>query len=183
MRKEGLAAVLAVLVVAGLGTGYLTVNGTGTGASQSSGVVNETIFIHIVNSISGEPIPNEPLTAGPASSLNDISFTWGPNIAATINECVHEVPNAAVVNPANGIVVSNGTTTTNGPCPLKDYHTNATGWVTISNQHAAYFFIEVGASNSLAGGPNNAQVIAVAGSQTYVTAPLPEGNFTVSSTG
>jgi hypothetical protein len=184
MRKEGLAAVMAVLVVAGFGTGYLAVNGTGTAASQSSGVVNETIFIHVVNSTSGEPIPKESLTAGPASSLNDISYTWGPNIGATINECIHEVPNGAVVvNPANGIVVSNGATTTNGPCPLKDYDTNATGWVTISNQHAAYFFIEVGASNSLAGGPNNAQVIAVEGSQTYVTAPLPEGNFTVSSTG
>src|SRR5689334_21841184 len=105
----------------------------------------------------------------------------GPNDAATINECIHEVPNGSVVaNPANGVVVSNGSTTTNGPCPLKDYRTNATGWVTISNQHTAYFFIEVGASNSQAGGPNNSEVIAVEGSQTYVTAPLPMGNFTVS---
>jgi hypothetical protein len=184
MRKEGLAAVAAVLVVAGLGAGYLAVSGTGNAASQSSGAVNETIFIHVVNSTSGEPIPNEPLTAGPASSLNDISFTWGPNDAATINECIHEVPSGSVVvNPANGVVVSNGTTMTNGPCPLKDYRTNANGLVTISNQHAAYFFIEVGSSNSQAGGPNNTQVIAVQGSQTYVIAPLPIGNFTVSSTG
>jgi hypothetical protein len=174
MRKEGLAAVVAVLVVAGLGAGYLTVSGTGNAASQSSGVVNETIFIHVVNSTSGEPIPNEPLTAGPASSPSDLYF---PSIDSqpTTNECVH-----------GAVSASNGTTTVHNvsqaACPLKDYDTNGTGWVVISNQDATYFFIEAGMST----GPNaftNTQIIALEGSQTYVTVPFPAGNFTVSSTG
>ena len=176
-----------VIAAASFGLGYVAGNNgrssetlTGTATSHGPGVVNETMFIHVVNSTSGEPISNESLTAGPASSLNDISYTWGLNIVATINECVHEVPNGAIVE-GNGMVVSNGTTTTYSPCPLKTYDTNASGWVTISDQHAAYFFIEIGTVLTSSG--CCAQVVAVEGSQTYVTAPFPEGNFTVSSTG
>lgn len=138
-----------------------------TATSHSSDVVDETIFIHVVNSTSGKAIPGEPVTAGPASSATDIFSTIDGQ--TTINECVHGGS-------------SNGTTTismNHAPCPLKNYDTNATGWVTISNQNATYFFIEAGTWTSLGPVPN-AQVIAIAGSQTYVTAPFPEGNFTVS---
>jgi hypothetical protein len=140
-------------------------------------VANERIFIRVVNSTSGEPISDEPVTAGPASSATDIVFTVDGQ--TTINECVHEVANGSVVSP-NGVVVSNATTTTYAPCPLKNYDTNATGWVTISNQSATYFFIEAGTWTPFGALPN-ARVIAIEGSQTYVTAPFPKGNFTVSS--
>ena len=84
----------------------------------------------------------------------------------------------SVRDPANGVVVSNGSTTTYGPCPIKEYYTDSAGWVTVPNQNARYFLIEPG---TILGG-YNAQVITVNGSQTYVTAPMPDGNFTVSTT-
>lgn len=191
-RTSGrIAAVTAILVVAGFGIGYLTGNGqttmvtgattsTGTATPQSSGVVNETIFIRVVNSTSGGPVSNESVTAGPAWSSNDIDYTFGMNIVPTLNECVHQVGNASTVLP-NGIVVSNSTTTTYVPCPLKNYDTNATGWVTISNQDTSYFFIFVGTVMNIHG--SNVQVVAAQGSRTYVTVTLPEANFTVSSKG
>jgi hypothetical protein len=148
--------------------------------SQSSAAVNETIFIRVVNSTSGEPVSNESLTAGPASSSNDIAYTFGMNVVPTLNECVHEVGNGSAVSP-NGTVVSNSTTTTYAPCPLKYYDTNATGWVTISNQDASYFFIFVGTVLNNHG--SNVQVVAMQGSRTYVTVTFPEANFTVSSKG
>jgi hypothetical protein len=147
--------------------------------SQSSAIDNETIFIHVINSTSGEPVFNESVTAGPASSLHDIDYTLGFYVMPTLNECGHEVPSGAAVS-SNGVVVSNGTTTTFAPCPLKHYFTNATGWVTISNQNASYYLIFVGLV--LNEHLSNAQVVPIEWSRTYVTA-FPEGNFTVSSTG
>ena len=149
-------------------------------------MVGETIFIHVIDSTSREPIGNEPVRAGPASSATDIDATWGPYIDYTTNECTYEAPNGSAVNlHANGpMVVSNGTTTTLAACPLKSYDTNATGWVTISNQNASYFFIEASTRTPQLRTPYaNAQCIAILGSQAYVTAPYPEGNFTVSSKG
>jgi hypothetical protein len=188
-----IAALIAILVVPSFGIGYLTGSGltttvtgtatsisSGTATSQGSGVVNETIFIHVVNSTSGEPVSNESLTAGPASSSNDVSYTWGMNIVPTLNECVHEVGNGSTVLP-NGDVVSNGTTTAYAPCPLKNYVTNATGWVTISNQNAGYFFVFVGTVLNTHG--SNVQVVAMQGSRTYVTVTFPQANFTVSGKG
>lgn len=142
-------------------------------ASTTGAPVNETIFIQVVNSTSGSPISGEPLTAGPASSAKDIAYTPG---GPTIGECSHQVASGATVL-ANGDVVSNGTTTTYAACPLEAYVTNATGWATITNQNASYFFIEAGTRMV-----SNTEIIAVIGSQTYVTAPFPEGNFTVSGT-
>jgi hypothetical protein len=188
-----IAAVIAILVVPSFGIGYLTGSGltttvtgattsvsTGTATSQNSGVVNETIFIHVVDSTSGEPVSNESLTAGPASSSNDIDYTWGFNIVPTLNECVHEVGNGSTLLP-NGDVVSNGATTAYAPCPLKNYDTNATGWVTISNQNADYFFVFVGTVLNTHG--SNVQVVTMQGTRTYVTVTLPEASFIVSSTG
>ena len=143
---------------------------------SSSGAANETIFIRVLSSASGRPLSNESVTAGPASSPNDISYSFGPGSIPTLNECVHEVSNGAVVQ-TNGEVVSNGTTTTYAPCPLKHYDTNSSGWVTISNRNASYFFIFVGTALNSDG--SNLQVITTQGSRTYVTVTFPEGTFTV----
>ena len=167
--------IILVVGVAGAGAGYIVVTsgqGTTTAASQSSAMGSESVFIHVVNSTSGQPVSNESLTAGPASSPDDLAITPG---GPTLKECVHEVPSGASVG-SNGVVY-NGTTTTFAPCPLKSYTTNATGWVTISNQNATYFFIKAGNVNI-----NNAEIVTLEGSRTYVTAPFPQGNFTVAST-
>jgi hypothetical protein len=203
MRKESLAALVTILVVAGLATGYLAISGarspattisdkasvpsasTGNADSPGSAVGNETIFIRVVNSTSGGPILDAAVRAGPASSATDITPTQ--SFGYTLNQCVHEVGNGSVVSPSENVAVSNTTTTTFAPCPLKDYDTNATGWVTISNQNATYFLVEAYAPVPNAGplgGPwPNGQVVTIQGSQTFVTVPLPEGNFTVSSSG
>lgn len=177
-------AVAAMIVIGGYfaiqqsapGPTLTSSSASSLGSSTSSGVapaLNETILIHVVNSTSGDSMVDEPVTAGPASSANDLATTPG---GPTISECVHEVSNGATVS-ANGTVVSSGTTTTYAPCPLKDYTTNSTGWVTISNQDAAYFFVEAGTMMR-----SNAEVITIESSLTYVTVPFPQGNFTVSST-
>ena len=154
-------------------TTIISSSGTASQSSQTSAAVDETIVIHVVNSTSGVSIPDEPMVAGPASSASDIVYT--PD-GESISECGHFVSNGATVS--GGEAISNGTTTTYAPCPLVDYNTNSTGWLTITNQNASYFFIEVGSMIR-----SNAQVIALEGSLTYVTAPFPEGNFTVSSPG
>jgi hypothetical protein len=187
MRGAFVVAIVVILVAASLAAGYLvdtpgerTTTSSLAATSQSSALNNEAIFIHVVNSTSGEPVSNESVTAGPASSSNDISYSFGMNIVPTLNECVHEVGNGSVVSP-NGIVVSNSSTTTYASCSLKYYDTNATGWVTISNQDASYFFIFVGTALNIHG--SNVEVIATQGSRTYVAVTFPEANFTVSSKG
>ena len=169
-------AVVVVIVVGAVGLWASTAPGAQSGASNStssqSSAVNKTVFIRVINSTSDDPIADEPVTAGPASSANDIANTPG---GPTISECVHQVPNGGQVE-ANGTVVANGTTTTYPACPLRNYDTNSSGWVTISNQNATYFFIDAGTMVR-----SNAQVVALEGSQTYVTVPFPEGNFTLAS--
>ena len=163
--KTALILVVFILV-ASIGAGYFLAT-SGQSAGTVTAEANETIFIHVVSSTSGQAIPNQPLTAGPASSASDLSYTPG---GPTINECVHEVPNGSAVS--GNKAVYNGTTTTFVQCPLVSYTTNATGWVTISHQNATYFFIKVGNVNL-----NNAEMVTLSGSQTYVTAPFPTGAF------
>lgn len=161
-----------------------TPNSSFTGTSQSSTTVGETIFVHVVNSTSGEPITDAAVLAGPASSATGIFAILSSATSYsgyTVNECVHEVPSGSTIVPGGNMAVSNSTTTTFSTCPLKNYNTNATGWVTISNQNATYFFIQAYAQQQ-ASSPN-AHVVTIEGSQTYVTAPYPEGNFTVSQHG
>lgn len=184
MKSAFIVAIVATIVGASLSAAYLVGN-PGEPATTSSlattyrgsVVYGETIFIHVVSSASGAPISNESVTAGPASSSNDITYSFG-STGATLNECVHEVGNGAVVQQ-NGNVVSNGTTTTIAPCPLEHYDTNATGWVTISNQNASYFFVFVGKVLNEHG--SNVQIVAMQGSRTYVTVTFPEAKFTVSN--
>lgn len=169
-------AVVAFVAIAVLASAVFVQDPYNSGGPQNFAGTNE-IFIHVVNSTSGRAIAGEAVLAGPVSSPADLVSTIDG--VSTASECIHGVPNGSVVvNPANGVVVSNSSTTTYGPCPIKEYHTDSAGWVTVPNQGAAYFLVEPG---NLLGG-YNAQVITVRGSQTYVTAPFPQGNFTVSST-
>ena len=173
LRKTLLLVALPVAITIGLVVAFEIPAVSVSSASSSVAAVGETIFIHVVNSTSGEPVSNESLTAGSASSLNDISITPG---GPALKECVHEVPSGAMIGQ-NDEVIYNGTTTTFVPCPVVSYTTNATGWVTISNQNTSYFFIKVG--NVMI---NNWDIITPDGSRTYVTVPFPQGSFVVSST-
>ncbi|MDG6978157.1 MAG: hypothetical protein JRN58_03655 [Nitrososphaerota archaeon] len=184
MGSPLVGAAVVVLVAAGLAAGYLVATpgepATSSSLAASSQILapnNEMVLIRVVSSTSGGPLSNESVTAGPASSPNDITYTFGLDIVPTLDECVHEVGSGAVVQE-DGSVVSNSTTTAFASCPLKHYDTNATGWVTIPDQHASYFFLFVG--TTLNEHATNVKVIAMQGSLTYVTVSLPDANFTVS---
>lgn len=169
-------AVVAFVAIAVLASAVFVQDPYNSGGPQNFAGTNE-IFIHVVNSTSGRAIAGEAVLAGPVSSPADLVSTIDG--VSTASECIHGgLPNGSVVlDPANGVVVSNDSTTTYGPCPIKEYHTDSAGWVTVPSQSATYFLVEPG---NLLGG-YNARVITVRGSQTYVTAPLPMGNFTVST--
>jgi hypothetical protein len=86
------------------------------------------------------------------------------------------VPNGSSVGE-NGTVVSNGTTITFPPCPLTEYVTNSTGWVSITNAAGFYYFIKAGNVNEW-----NDVVLGVMSNNTINLAiPLPSGNVTVPS--
>jgi len=119
------------------------------------------------------PMAGVSVFAGPASSPNDVTFTPdGP----TLGECVHEVPNGAIV-VGNGTIVVNGTTTTSAfaVCPLKEYTTDASGWVSITDPSGAFYFIEAGSLQRW----NDIVVGVEVNNVVNMTIPLPSGNVTV----
>ena len=107
----------------------------------------------------------------PTSSPNDVTFTPG---GPTLSECVHVVPNGAMVG--SGIIVVNGTTTTTtfAPCPMKEYTTDASGGISITDPSGAFYFIVAGNFT----GWNYIMVGVEANNVVNMTIPLPSGNVT-----
>jgi len=144
--------------------------GSGNISTSSSGQTGEAIFIQVVNESGMAPMAGTPVLAGPASSPNDVTFT--PAGIYTLIECVHEVPNGAVVG--NGTVVVNGTTTTVAACPLKEYKTDASGRISITDPSGPFYFIEAGGNF----GWNDIVVGVEANNVVNMTIPVPSGNVT-----
>jgi hypothetical protein len=172
-------AVVIVLVVAVVAYEGMSVGTTGSGTSTrspssevtttSGAQSGEEIFIQVVNASTMAPIAGMPVSAGPTPSPNDVTMTLdGPTLA----ECVHEVPNGAVVE-GNGTVVSNGTTTTFASCPLVEYTTDASGQVSIANVTGPFFYVKAGNVNIW-----NDIVVGVEASVVNMTIPLPSGQIT-----
>lgn len=113
------------------------------------------------------------VVAAPIPSPNDVALTPG---GPSIDECVHQVPSGSLVNQ-NGTVVVNGTTITFPPCPLKDYVTNSTGWVSITNATGDWYFIKAGNVNEW----NYVVIGVMPGTTVNMAIPLPYGNVTVPS--
>jgi len=167
-----IASVAAILVYTNQGD-----PGGGTLSTVlSSSIAGGAIFIQIVNESGMAPITGKAVAvfAGPASSPNDVTFTWGGSY--TLSECVHEVPSGAVVD--NGTVAVNGTTTTVAACPLKEYTTNASGWISITDPSGPFYFIEAGSNF---GGWNDIVVGVEANNVVNMTIPVPSGNVTTPS--
>jgi hypothetical protein len=146
---------------------------TVTTTTSSSTEAGATFLVRVVEESNMSPIAGMSVVAGPASSPNDVADTPG---GTTLSECVHEVPSGSIVN-RNGTVVSYGSTLTFPPCPLKEYVTNSTGWVSITNATGVWYFIKAGNVNVwndvvLGVLPNNVVNMAI---------PLPSGNATVPS--
>lgn len=138
--------------------------------TTSSAQAGEEIFIQVVNASTMSPISGTTVSAGPTSSPNDVEYTPG---GPTLSECVHEVPNGAIAQ-GNGVVVSNGTTTTFAPCPLVSYVTDASGRVSITNVTGPFFYIKAGNVNVW----NDMLVGVEANTMISMTIPLPSGNIT-----
>jgi hypothetical protein len=182
-----MVAVLAVVIVSIVAvsayegmSGGLASSGTNT-TSSSGGILvtttssvqtGEEIFVQVVNESGMAPMAGIAVYAGPTSSPNDVTPTWGGPY--TLTECVHEVPNGAVVD--NGTVVVNGTTTTTfAACPLKEYTTDSSGRMSITDPSGPFYLIEAG-SNLL--GWNDMVVGVEANTVINMTIPLPSGNVT-----
>jgi hypothetical protein len=139
------------------------------GANSVSGQ-GETFLVRIVNGPAMTPIAGVPVSAGPASSPEDIVDTPG---GPTLGECVDQVPNGSTI--ASGGVISNGTTTALPSCPLSGYTTNATGWVEIANATGGYYFIKAGNVNEW----NDVLLGVIANTTLTLSIPLPSGNASV----
>jgi len=170
-----IVSVVAVAVYEGMSLGAAG-NGTNTRSpssevtTTSSAQPGEEVFIQVVNASTMAPIAGMPVYAGPTPSPNDVVITPG---GPTLAECVHEVPNGAVVE-GNGTVVSNGTTTTFAPCPLVEYVTDASGRVSITNVTGPFYYINAGTtmfSNDIVVGVENNTVV-------NMIIPLPSGEIT-----
>jgi len=168
-----IVSVVAVAAYEGMSVGVAG-SGTNTTITTSSAQTGETIFIQVVNASTMAPIAGMPVYAGPTPSPNDVVTTPdGPTLA----ECVHEVPNGAVVE-GNGTVVSNGTTTTFAPCHLVEYVTDASGRVSITNVTGPFYYINAGDtmfSNDMVVGVENNTVV-------NMTIPLPSGAIATTQT-
>jgi len=166
---------LAVVIVSVVAVAAYEVTSGGTGgnstASTSSGSqTGEAIFIRVVNATTMSPIAGMTVYAGPTSSPNDVMDTGG---GPTLSECVHEVPNGASVE-GNGVVVSNGTTTTFAPCPLVKYVTDSAGRVSIANVTGPFYYIKAGTVNFW----NDMMVGVETDTVVNMTIPLPSGEIT-----
>ena len=191
--RKVLIAVIALALVLGSGTALVvmsspnnTTSGTSsstttiadgtptTQSSQSSTAASHTILIHVLNDSTLGTVSNDSVTAGPASSMDDVVFT--PGGGPTIEECVAQVGNGSTIGP-NGTVTSGTSTYTIPACPLKSYDTNGTGWVTIANATGQFYFIKIGNFESY-----NYAIVDVGENQTlYVTIPWPSGAASVST--
>jgi hypothetical protein len=77
----------------------------------------------------------------------------------------------------SGIIVVNGTTTTTtfAACPMKEYTTDASGWISITDPSGAFYFIVAGHFT----GWNYIMVGIEANNLVNMTIPLPSGKVTV----
>jgi len=173
-----IASVAAILVYTNQGNPGGGTLSTALSYPLSSSIAGGAIFIQIVNESGMAPIAGKAVAvfAGPASSPNDVTSTWGGSY--TLSECVHEVPSGAVVD--NGTVAVNGTTTTVAACPLKEYTTNASGWISITDPSGPFYFIEAGSNFE---GWNDIVVGVEANNVVNMTIPVPSGNVTVPAGG
>ena len=160
---------IAVATIGAFALGLVPAAAQETSTTSSSGQ-GETFLVQVVNGPAMTPLAGVPVTAGPASSPDDIAITPG---GPTLSECVDQVPDGSSIG-SNG-VVSNGTTTTLPYCPLRGYTTNATGWVTIGNATGGYYFIKAGNVNEW----NDILLGVIANTTLTMSMPLPSGNATI----
>jgi hypothetical protein len=181
-RKIPAVAIAAVVIVASLTVVLVYTNqgsqGGDTPSTASSYSLSSSgsrsggaILIRVVNESGMAPMAGVGILAGPASSPNDVESTFGGE--DTLSQCVHEVPSGAVVD--NGTVVVNGTTTTVAACPLKEYTTDASGWVSITDPSGPFYFIEAGSLLPGSMGWNDIVVGVEANDVVNMTIPLPSG--------
>jgi hypothetical protein len=174
------ASVTAVLVYTNQGIlgnpGGRNLTASSYSMSSSDSASGGAIFIQVVNESGMTPIAGMSVIAGPAPSPNDVEVTL--DLSYTLSECVHEVPSGAVVD--NETVVVNGTTTTLPACPLKEYTTDSSGWISITDPSGPFYLIEAG---SIPLGWNDIVVGVEVNNVVNMTIPVPSGNVTVPSGG
>lgn len=186
-RKIPAVAIAVVVIVASVTVVLVYSNqgnpGGGTPSTTSSYSLPSSdtgskgaILIQVVNESGMVPIAGVSVLAGPAPSPNNVTFTPG---GPTLSECVITVPNGASVG--SGIIVVNGTTTTTtfAACPMKEYTTDASGRISITDPSGAFYFIVAGSFT----GWNYIMVGIEANNLVNMTIPLPSGNVTVPSGG
>ena len=138
--------------------------------------IETSLVIHVVNVTSGQPAAGVRVLAGPATSADDIAITPG---GPTLKECVHGVPSGSSVLGNGTVVLRDGTRITYPTCRLITFVTNSTGWISIPDVSATYYFFNVGGMVSAYNVYGIVQLLQ--GVETRANVNWPNGNHTVTT--